>query len=163
MRPFQHGPLQPPSLIYPSENPFNYDLNDLDLDGFCLQTQRELAEITAVRRIPSLCPVSSLLDSLLAAAYRAVAGHVPIQRVEPTVCARGPADGRGHPKGSWTRVPRRGDGDGQPAADNDQQLARRRRADARTLHWLGCTVRDERGSDSAGWRRCLLETCIPLS
>ncbi|EIM88499.1 UPF0187-domain-containing protein [Stereum hirsutum FP-91666 SS1] len=29
------------------ENPFNYDLNDLDLDGFCLSIQRELAEITA--------------------------------------------------------------------------------------------------------------------
>lgn len=31
------------------ENPFNYDLNDLDLDGFCLSIQRELHEITAVR------------------------------------------------------------------------------------------------------------------
>lgn len=29
------------------ENPFNYDLNDLDLDGFCLSVQRELHEITA--------------------------------------------------------------------------------------------------------------------
>jgi len=29
------------------ENPFNYDENDLDLDHFCLQIQRELAEITA--------------------------------------------------------------------------------------------------------------------
>ncbi|TBU24104.1 Bestrophin, RFP-TM, chloride channel-domain-containing protein [Dichomitus squalens] len=29
------------------ENPFNYDLNDLDLDSFCLQIQRELHEITA--------------------------------------------------------------------------------------------------------------------
>jgi putative membrane protein len=29
------------------ENPFNYDDNDLDLDGFCLSVQRELAEITA--------------------------------------------------------------------------------------------------------------------
>jgi putative membrane protein len=29
------------------ENPFNYDLNDLDLDCFCLSIQRELAEITA--------------------------------------------------------------------------------------------------------------------
>ncbi|PBK97795.1 UPF0187-domain-containing protein [Armillaria gallica] len=29
------------------ENPFNYDLNDLDLDGFCLSIQRELHEITA--------------------------------------------------------------------------------------------------------------------
>jgi len=29
------------------ENPFNYDLNDLDLDGFCLALQRELHEITA--------------------------------------------------------------------------------------------------------------------
>jgi len=29
------------------ENPFNYDLNDLDLDGFCLTLQRELHEITA--------------------------------------------------------------------------------------------------------------------
>jgi len=28
-------------------NPFNYDANDLDLDQFCLQIQRELAEITA--------------------------------------------------------------------------------------------------------------------
>ena len=32
-----------------SENPFNYDLNDLDLDGFCLTLQRDLHEITAVR------------------------------------------------------------------------------------------------------------------
>ncbi|TFK67263.1 UPF0187-domain-containing protein [Pluteus cervinus] len=29
------------------ENPFTYDLNDLDLDGFCLSLQRELHEITA--------------------------------------------------------------------------------------------------------------------
>jgi ion channel-forming bestrophin family protein len=29
------------------ENPFNYDLNDLDLDEFCLMIQRELHEITA--------------------------------------------------------------------------------------------------------------------
>ncbi|TFK55017.1 UPF0187-domain-containing protein [Heliocybe sulcata] len=29
------------------ENPFNYDDNDLDLDGFCLSIQRELHEITA--------------------------------------------------------------------------------------------------------------------
>ncbi|KAF9041949.1 UPF0187-domain-containing protein [Hymenopellis radicata] len=29
------------------ENPFNYDANDLDLDGFCLAIQRELQEITA--------------------------------------------------------------------------------------------------------------------
>ncbi|GLB39223.1 putative bestrophin, RFP-TM, chloride channel [Lyophyllum shimeji] len=29
------------------ENPFNYDLNDLDLDHFCLHLQRELHEITA--------------------------------------------------------------------------------------------------------------------
>jgi hypothetical protein len=31
-----------------SENPFNYDLNDLDLDYFCLAIQRELHLITAV-------------------------------------------------------------------------------------------------------------------
>ncbi|KAI0367174.1 UPF0187-domain-containing protein [Pilatotrama ljubarskyi] len=29
------------------ENPFNYDMNDLDLDSFCLTIQRELHEITA--------------------------------------------------------------------------------------------------------------------
>ncbi|KAJ7698026.1 Bestrophin, RFP-TM, chloride channel-domain-containing protein [Mycena rosella] len=29
------------------ENPFNYDLNDLDLDAFCLGIQRELHEVTA--------------------------------------------------------------------------------------------------------------------
>ncbi|KAF8189348.1 Bestrophin, RFP-TM, chloride channel-domain-containing protein [Pholiota molesta] len=29
------------------ENPFNYDLNDLDLDYFCLSLHRDLAEITA--------------------------------------------------------------------------------------------------------------------
>ncbi|KAF9652700.1 UPF0187-domain-containing protein [Thelephora ganbajun] len=29
------------------ENPFNYELNDLDLDGFCLALQRDLHEITA--------------------------------------------------------------------------------------------------------------------
>ncbi|KAI0764800.1 Bestrophin, RFP-TM, chloride channel-domain-containing protein [Fomes fomentarius] len=29
------------------ENPFNYDMNDLDLDAFCLTIQRELHEITA--------------------------------------------------------------------------------------------------------------------
>ncbi|KAI0088809.1 UPF0187-domain-containing protein [Irpex rosettiformis] len=29
------------------ENPFNYDLNDLDLDIFCLAIQRELHEVTA--------------------------------------------------------------------------------------------------------------------
>ncbi|KAF9477338.1 UPF0187-domain-containing protein [Pholiota conissans] len=29
------------------ENPFNYDLNDLDLDYFCQSIQRDLAEITA--------------------------------------------------------------------------------------------------------------------
>ncbi|CAL1715235.1 unnamed protein product [Somion occarium] len=31
------------------ENPFDYDLNDLDLDHFCLVIQRELHEITAAR------------------------------------------------------------------------------------------------------------------
>ena len=31
-----------------SENPFNYDENDLDLDQFCRMIQRELHEITAV-------------------------------------------------------------------------------------------------------------------
>jgi len=35
------------------ENPFNYDLNDLDLDNFCLTLQRELHEITAH---PNLAP-----------------------------------------------------------------------------------------------------------
>ncbi|KAJ7611145.1 Bestrophin, RFP-TM, chloride channel-domain-containing protein, partial [Mycena rosella] len=30
-----------------SENPFNYDENDLDLDNFCLAIQRELHEVTA--------------------------------------------------------------------------------------------------------------------
>ncbi|KAG6877902.1 hypothetical protein C0992_009095 [Termitomyces sp. T32_za158] len=30
------------------ENPFNYDLNDLDLDHFCLSLQRDLHEVTAV-------------------------------------------------------------------------------------------------------------------
>jgi len=29
------------------ENPFNYDVNDLDLDSFCLAIHRELAQITA--------------------------------------------------------------------------------------------------------------------
>jgi len=38
----------PPILKGRSENPFNYDLNDLDLDGFCLALQRDLHEITAV-------------------------------------------------------------------------------------------------------------------
>jgi ion channel-forming bestrophin family protein len=28
------------------ENPFNYNLNDLDLDHFCLAIQRELQEVT---------------------------------------------------------------------------------------------------------------------
>jgi hypothetical protein len=36
------------SLTHISENPFNYDLNDLDLDYFCLSLQRELHQITAV-------------------------------------------------------------------------------------------------------------------
>ncbi|KAJ7806490.1 hypothetical protein B0H14DRAFT_3484079 [Mycena olivaceomarginata] len=35
------------------ENPFNYNLNDLDLDNFCLAIQRELHEVTAVQS-PSL-------------------------------------------------------------------------------------------------------------
>jgi len=34
------------------ENPFNYDLNDLDLDGFCFALQRELQEITAHPNLP---------------------------------------------------------------------------------------------------------------
>ncbi|OBZ77408.1 hypothetical protein A0H81_02298 [Grifola frondosa] len=34
-------------LRFFGENPFNYDLNDLDLDHFCLYIQRELHEITA--------------------------------------------------------------------------------------------------------------------
>lgn len=37
-----------------SENPFNYDLNDLDLDSFCLMLQRDLHEITAVSFLASL-------------------------------------------------------------------------------------------------------------
>jgi len=36
-----------------SENPFNYDLNDLDLDDFCFALQRDLHEITAVRLLTS--------------------------------------------------------------------------------------------------------------
>lgn len=36
-----------------SENPFNYDLNDLDLDSFCLMLQRDLHEITAVSTLAS--------------------------------------------------------------------------------------------------------------
>lgn len=34
-------------ILPPSENPFEYDENDLDLDHFCLQISRELHEITA--------------------------------------------------------------------------------------------------------------------
>ncbi|KAJ3532978.1 hypothetical protein NMY22_g7532 [Coprinellus aureogranulatus] len=36
------------------ENPFNYDLNDLDLDRYCNTIKRDLLEITTVRRPPSL-------------------------------------------------------------------------------------------------------------
>ncbi|EKM75838.1 hypothetical protein AGABI1DRAFT_64030 [Agaricus bisporus var. burnettii JB137-S8] len=36
------------------ENPFNYDLNDLDLDYFCLSLQRELHQITAYNN-PNPC------------------------------------------------------------------------------------------------------------
>jgi len=43
------------------EDPFNYDLNDLDLDGFCLAIQRELAEITAH---PSPAPESFVFNEL---------------------------------------------------------------------------------------------------
>jgi hypothetical protein len=42
------------------ENPFNYDLNDLDLDDFCLVIQRELHEITAH---PSTTTVSDYIFS----------------------------------------------------------------------------------------------------
>lgn len=35
------------NIVSFSENPFNYDLNDLDLDNFCLTIQREMQEITA--------------------------------------------------------------------------------------------------------------------
>jgi predicted membrane chloride channel (bestrophin family) len=41
------------------ENPFNYDLNDLDLDSFCTSMQRELAQITA----HTMPPLSSYVFS----------------------------------------------------------------------------------------------------
>ena len=37
-------------LISDSENPFDYDANDLDLDQLCLTIQRELNEICAVSK-----------------------------------------------------------------------------------------------------------------
>ncbi|KAG8838107.1 hypothetical protein FRC20_006496 [Serendipita sp. 405] len=41
------------------ENPFGYEENDLDLDGFCLGIQRSLHEITAVWFLPlSLSPTN---------------------------------------------------------------------------------------------------------
>ena len=46
-----------------SENPFNYDLNDLDLDGFCLMLQRDLHEITAVRLFTGPEPSSLIVTS----------------------------------------------------------------------------------------------------
>jgi len=48
-----------------SENPFNYDLNDLDLDYFCQVVQRELHLITAVRlfllSVESNCSLSTVV------------------------------------------------------------------------------------------------------
>lgn len=46
-------------MWYYSENPFNYDLNDLDLDHFCLALQRDLHEIATV----SAFLVNSILSS----------------------------------------------------------------------------------------------------
>ena len=66
-----------------SENPFNYDLNDLDLDNFCLTIQRELHEITAV------CFPVERSDGLFAnqifKAHRTQPIRVCVQRLESTI------------------------------------------------------------------------------
>src|SRR5271154_6490884 len=41
--------LLPLADDWTSENPFQYDLNDLDLDAICQSLERELHEISAVR------------------------------------------------------------------------------------------------------------------
>jgi len=63
-----------------SENPFNYDLNDLDLDGFCLTLQRDLHEITAV----SLC-TGPKLSSPIITPPRSTLAHLP-----PTITSSPP-------------------------------------------------------------------------
>jgi len=53
------------SLSINSENPFNYDENDLDMDSFCLQITREIHEITAVSFSPQLRPTFASLTPFL--------------------------------------------------------------------------------------------------
>lgn len=67
-------------LIFFRENPFNYDENDLDLDGFCLSMGRELHEITAVSD-PRL---TSLVDYLCFVLITAVFGSTLIPSRNPS-------------------------------------------------------------------------------
>jgi len=64
------------------ENPFNYDLNDLDLDAFCLSVQRELAQITA-HTMPSVSSyVFSDFNQPLAPADRRTAASLSMRMEE---------------------------------------------------------------------------------
>jgi len=63
-----------------SENPFNYDLNDLDLDGFCHTLQRDLHEITAVSLFTghqSVLPILTLSHSILALLFPTIISSRP--------------------------------------------------------------------------------------
>ena len=97
-----------------SENPFNYDLNDLgertaleiylprsetdfvslDLDQFCLAIQRELHEVTAVSTTyRSSSAIASMLTRPCArlSAYYSRSGVVYLHAMEPAVRPRRPA------------------------------------------------------------------------
>jgi len=55
------------------ENPFNYDENDLDIDGYCLSIARELAEIMAHDSSPPLSYIFSDFNQPFAPADRRTA------------------------------------------------------------------------------------------
>jgi predicted membrane chloride channel (bestrophin family) len=72
------------------ENPFNYDLNDLDLDEFCLMIQRELHEITAHPLSKPSDYVYSALNQPFAPADRRSAPDLISANEEYTHSAHGP-------------------------------------------------------------------------
>lgn len=57
------------------ENPFNYDENDLDIDGYCLSISRELAEIMA----HNACPPSSYVFSDLNQPFAPADRHTALE------------------------------------------------------------------------------------
>ena len=93
-----------------SENPFNYDLNDLgehttshdfglladfissDLDQFCLAVQRELHEVTAVRYHPLIAVICIVLTVAFSIAHDPRPRVLHLHGMEPALRTRRPPE-----------------------------------------------------------------------